>query len=639
MNRHFIRTLAVALAVLGAGSLFATPLAEGRRGEILADGTQVQLILDGDPLGDVNALVAASGGRRYYYLPPPTTVRLSKRPDGVPEFLLVKFTTEKREAEGGVNGAIMHFLMEYGLTPEQEAELREKLKATGDELLGPMPMKPEGDASSFVITSATLKDQGFTKTLAISGKAPILPGQKVAAAARLTGDGAQLFATTLEKARSIADCSITFNLTYTVVTPAVRGYAKFNSEKFASEGESLYRNWQKTAKKTTKKWWGFSSETTESQTVSYDEVQNAWQFLTDTNLVEVKFVDTVTDERAAKIRDAVMESFMNAFFSSMESEEPPPAPAASSDDKSEKPPVTEGVTNIYRVKTNELRKSRTWNFSYGLAMNESHSLTGNLGAWYRQVRDNPACVIATNLNDPFFTHRDINFILDLDAKEMFDEVVNYVTINVRKTRSSGRPFEDHRTIDAAYLKSKGVAARVTYARGDDTNPEAYQYQAQWSIKGGNVFPANPKWEKGTWEGVTLAPPVRPLTIELEGDIEALKEQGITRVTAEVHYSQFGKEMSDVIHLSALGNQPIVTKKLFRDRDMDKYAYRLIINHKGVGKLVTKWEKDQIDGYIPVVLPTDLLTAEDFRERAKNLAAGVLENVLDRLGGKLTGGTN
>ena len=58
----------------------------------------------------------------YYYLPP--NLHLSKRPDGTPEFLFLKFTTDARTDQGGVSGGLMHFLMEWGLTPEQEAELQ-----------------------------------------------------------------------------------------------------------------------------------------------------------------------------------------------------------------------------------------------------------------------------------------------------------------------------------------------------------------------------------------------------------------------------------------------------------------------------------------------------------------------------------
>ncbi len=616
------------------------PVAEGRRTVTLSDGTQVNLILDSERTEGAHLLrlLGQTGGRRYYYLP--TNLRLSGRPDGVPEFLFLKFTTEQRETEGGVSGAVMHFLMEYGLTPAQEDELKRKLQQTGDTVIGGMPMKPDGESSTFLITSATLKDDQMTKSLVTSGKAPLLPGQKVAAAARLTANGAQLLAATFEKARSIADCSISFNLAYDVVTPAVQGSATFHASRLEQEKERLKKDYEH-SHVTTGRFLGFLWETSGEDSYSYHELRDQWSFLQEQKIVEVKFVETVNDERASKIRDAVFQSFLDSFFDTQKASPEDMMRNGAQPAKPDDGPGIQGDhfhSSIYRKKTSISKQDKYWNFSYSLPVRETMQLTGNLASWYQGVRDNKACVASVNLNDPFFAHRDINFILDLDAKEMFDAVVNYVTVNVRKNRSSGVPFEDHVTIDAAYLKAKGVASHVTYARGEDTNPEVYQYQSQWSLKGGNVFPENPSWVSGSWEGVTLSPPVRPLTVELEGDLEALKAKGITRVTAEVHVSQFGKEHGEEIQLPVAGPQPIVSRTLYRDRDMEKYAYRLIFNHKTAGKLVGPWVKEQTDGYVYAVIPEDLLLAQEYKDRARTLATGAVDKVLDKLGGRI-GGTN
>lgn len=614
----------------------AIPVSEGRRTVTLSDGTQVHLILDADSnqlAGDaLTRLVNQQGGHRYYYLP--ANLRLAKRPDGVPEFLLLKFTTEQRETAGGISGAVLHFLMEYGLTPAQVSELEKKLEATHDRLMGALPMRSDGDNSTVLITSASLKDPALTKTLIAPAKAPLLPGEEVAAAALLNANGAQLLAATLDKDRAIADCSVTFYLGYVVVTPAVRASATYHSRKLQTERESLRKAWEHSHKTTGRfLWW----ETSGEDTYSYNEVRDQFQFLMDQKVVEFNYIETVPDDRVTKIREAVFQSFLDSFF---KADKASPEQMMQSQNEQQKPDDGPGIkgdhfrSSIYRSKRSVWQEDRYWNFNAALPITDTVMLTGNLASWYDGVRDNKANVASVNLNDPFFTHRDINFILDLDAKEMFDEAVNYVTINVRKNRSSGRPFEDHRTIDAKYLKSSGVAATMTYARGEDTNPEVYQYQAQWSLRGGNVFPENPPWRTGTWEGVTLAPPVRPLTVELEGDLDALKAKEITRVTAEIHTSQFGKEHSDEIQLSVAGQQAVVSKKMFRDRDMETYAYRLIFNHKTAGKLVGPWVKNQTDGYIYAVIPEDMLTAEAFKTRAQTLATGVMENVLEKLGGKL-----
>ncbi|MEM8969073.1 MAG: hypothetical protein AAGE93_21835, partial [Bacteroidota bacterium] len=62
---------------------------ENRLGVVLSDGTQVVLYGKATSLSDEKT-------KDFYYLP--TNPRLSFRPDGTPEFLFTKFTTENREA-------------------------------------------------------------------------------------------------------------------------------------------------------------------------------------------------------------------------------------------------------------------------------------------------------------------------------------------------------------------------------------------------------------------------------------------------------------------------------------------------------------------------------------------------------------
>jgi len=212
--------------------------------------------------------------------------------------------------------------------------------------------------------------------------------------------------------------------------------------------------------------------------------------------------------------------------------------------------------------------------------------------------------------------------------------VNYVTVNVRKRRSSGNPFEDHVTLDAKYVKDNGIDATVTYARGEDTDPDSYEYQAQWSLRGGLVYPPSPPWQKGSWEGVTLAPPVRPRTLEVEGDLAAMTASGVTRVTVQVHYPRFGKEVEENIQISPAANEPLVKRRVFMDRNARGYAYRLIVNHKTEGRLALPWSAQVGDDYIYAAIPANLLTEPQVHDAAKEAARSLdtsgSEQVLDKL---------
>src|SRR5439155_10944967 len=109
---------------------------------VLGDGTAVKLYAEA---GESSAVRT----RRFYYLP--VGLRVAARPDGTPEFLFLKFTTE---AAAGPSGALLHFLMEWGLTPAQEQELLGKLKQkyADAELAGAVQMDIEGEGSFQIVS-------------------------------------------------------------------------------------------------------------------------------------------------------------------------------------------------------------------------------------------------------------------------------------------------------------------------------------------------------------------------------------------------------------------------------------------------------------------------------------------------------
>jgi hypothetical protein len=604
-----------------AGAKVASAYYDNRRTLVLKDGTKVTLLRSLRPgrLG---------GGAEYLYLP--TGLRLARNPDGTPQFLFLKFTTEKKETQGGTQGAIMHFLMEYGLSDEQVKEVNSLLGRTGY-CSGAVPVTPDGETSTFQITSATLTDQGLTKSLVTSGKAPMVPGGRAAAAARLTANGAQLMGATFDKNTAITDLSVSFNLAYTTLVPGVDAYMRFNSTKMRESKDELTVKYKRFKETEHFLFW----ETYSNEEITYSEMRDQFEFMRENGIIECRITQRVDNE----VTNKILQTFMQMFLDSMTQKTPISPEDALKErmgqkDNNPDPQAPAVGGNDYRLHKYKKVKSeqivnREWKFNAQVPITETIQLTGNLKEWYSSVKDNPRCVASVNLNDPFFSHRDVRFILDLDAKEMFDEAVNYVTVNVKKRRSSGRDFEDHLTIDAKYLKENGLNYGVTYARGDDTNPEVYQYQVQWSLKGGNVYPASPPWQTGTWEGVTLVPPVRPLTIDFEASLDDLKAKDITRVTAQVHYYQFGKETETNIQISPAKGQALVPQKVFLDRDKRKYAYRLVWNHKTLGKLAGPWVGNVSDGYIYASIPEDLTTAEVFREAGKNALDGVVEKILDR----------
>lgn len=580
---------------------------ENRVDVILSDGVNVTMFGRDKKLGSTQM------SNEYFYLP--VGLRLSKKLDGeTPEFLFLKYTTEQKAEQGGVQGALMHFLMEWGLTPAQEAEAQKKLeektktmKLIGQpKLMGAASLRPDVE-ESFRIISATLTDKSFTPNFVMTGKAPLMPNAKIAVAAKLEKNGAQLLAATFEKSRSITDVSISLRFSYDVIMPAVEGEVIVNWSKV----DSLFN---KTKRDYTHH--DVDDGTMPKSNSLHDDIITDTQ--KDSTYAALRSTKAVIINLGVKYRDPnnpvvqkVIESFMDYFLNSI-SDKQFATPQEGQDAKDAAGKKYEPSEDLYEYHLDQTKLSvkkasgtETMRLNLRLPIHEDWTITENLASWYDGVKSNPKCISSVNLNDPFFQHRDINFILDLDAKDIFEQEVNYVTVGVRKKRTTGNDFNDAITIDSKYLKEKGIAAQVTYARGDDKNTDLYEYKSQWSLRGGKIWPPNPVWTKGDWQGVTLSPPIYPRNIEFEADIDAMKQMNISRATLQIRYRKFGQEYEDNIAISPAKNEPLVSKMIYTDNDTKGYAYRLVFNHTTKGKLAMDWEAKINDNYVYAAIPAEL----------------------------------
>ena len=639
--RSYVLTITTVILMTGMTfkSVNAQPLDPDNRVTVtLDDGTKVTL------LGKARTGRNNNFTGEYYYLP--VGLRLAKGPDGTPEFLFIKYTTEKDASAGGVQGALMHFLMQWGLTAKQVAETESKLKAKLDKkkqnprfrmlfspvtkvkVMGPADVQPI-PKGSFQIYSASLSDPASAKLIQ-SGMAPALEGGKAVVASKMDKYTAQLMAASLEKTSSIADLSVTLNYKYTVMLPAIDASVVINWKKVSETMDSLATVYRHSYRYKRTLW-----HTKSSSTYSYDEMHEMYQKSIDNKAIQINITDrSLGDETSAMILQAFMDYFTNAMADKDETI-PPVPPEGTKDDEN----LNNKKGNYYRInkvkRENLIKKGHeTISLNYRRAIPRFIDVTGNLRTWYDGVKDNPKCVTSVNLNDPFFEHRTISFIIDGDVESIFNDVVNYVNIEVRKKRSSGNDFSDRITVDKKYINEKGVTVNFTYARGEDKNPDVFEYRTQWSLRGGKVFPQDAPWIKGDWGGINLYPPVKIRDIEFEADPDELKERGITRVTAQVRYMQFGKEVETNIHISTAKGVPLVDKKIFIDKDTKGYAYRLVINHKTKGKLILPWQVRMNDDYIYATIPEELDDEnsdmfQEAKKEADDVVSKAKESVLDK----------
>lgn len=585
---------------------------------VLDDGTKVNLIGKALSMEASQTIYGTNkASNEYYYLP--ANLRLSQKADGTPEFLFVKYTTEKDASAGGVQGALIHFLVEWGLTADQlkqaELKLKSKLGQSSSNRGWFIPsvvnqrvgeIKILGAATllsndgSFEIFSASLSDVKILK----SGRAPVTEGAKAIVAAKMDKNVAQLFASTLDKAKSIADLSLEFRFNYVAKIPAIKGKIEIDW----TSVQKYFNQFNYIKNETYSPW---KNDMTTSQ---YDSI---YSYMRESNAIKIE-VDlggnTAAEQEAAlRINELFMTMFSNLISASEQrampsnSLEETPEAHSNATNEATKSAGSYDYVNIDMRKIANKAMSKHETIILNQRMNSTFStvVTGNLLSWYQGVRNNQKCVYSVNLNDPFYEHRYLNFILDLDAKDIFDSEVNYVSVNVRKKRDQGNSFQDKVIIDKKYLAEKGSNVSMTYARGEDKNPDVYEYQTQWSLRGGNIFPPAPFWEKGDWAGVTLYPPVKPMNIEFEANLEQLKEMSISRVTCQIRYKKFGIEIEDNLNVSPAQGASLVNRILYADKDTRGYAYRMVFNHMTEGKLALPWSSKVNDNYVFATIPEEL----------------------------------
>lgn len=580
----------------------------------LADGTTVRCFpaATDDP---------ETVSKNYYYLP--ANPRVSIDTEGRPRFSLIRFVTDKTIEEGGADGAILHFLVEYGLTDQQkeEAQVNLRRQVKDAELKGAVPLEVGAEGSSFHVISATLTDEGFTSTLVSSGKAPVMEGQAVAVAARLDSYGAQLIGRSLEQPTT--DISVVFDLQYIVKLPAYDIQIVIDYEKY-HELESEYTH---TRDKTTSrrrylnpKWYNiFNISTRKSTTLTETEQKEMIDFLRETGMITFVYQQHVPDADKEIVESGLHKLVLESFFDMQDRLGQPSAeeimgadPDEADEEIAEARRAEAAKVNHYRYKMFQrkeiTRKSKqVLSLSKVTARYEQYSMTGNVGAWYEKYKDDPRVVTEVNLDDPFFQRREMRFVIDNEAYDIFNEMVNYATVRIRVQRKDGRPFMNETTIDREYLETNGQTATLTYARmGDDA--QTFEYATQWSLRGGHLFPPKPQWRRGDMMAVTLAAPVRPMVIEAEADLAELERMGMARVSVELRYKRFGKPYTDrqALALSPAVGETFVNSVIYHDTEADDVEFRLIYFHKKLGRIIANDWTPVHGGYIyctptPVVL--------------------------------------
>lgn len=565
----------------------------------------------------------AKPSKNYFYLP--TQIMLSKYPvSKVPDFLFLKYVTNEREDQGGVNGALMHFLMQTGFTQTQLSEVQAKLDArvSGAKVKGPVDLFGAEDAQSFTITSAVVnKEGGMTKSLVTSGRAPLYQGGKVAVATNLNKYGAQLMAATFEKANSITDLSVNLLYKYYLKVTGLSGKITVDYEKMSKMIKE---------DKVTAEYRRVESKNSVQESQSWNEFHSLYNKMVENSVITQEINEgPVSNATSEKLTEMFFQLFMSKFTTPATDQPPPPPSEKEKEYLPGKNSAYGYYLNVKRIEQSLVKKKEVITINYTFSLPMELSITQNLKTFYNSAKDNKNCVASVLLDDNFYKHMDIRFQVGSDVLKMFDmNEVDLVTVDVLKKRNSGNHFTSTISFTKDDIAKKGSVAGITYASGDDKNAEMYQYRTQWSMKGGIKFPQNPQYVVGSMQASTLDLPITAHKIEFEADPEKLKELGISRAIMQVRYSKFGEEIEENISVSPAKNEPISSKTIFIDKAVRGYAYRMIFYHTTEGKLALPWSPkvsgSGSESYEYAVIPEELANkSSDLFIKAIDMAKAII----------------
>ncbi|MBK8364325.1 MAG: hypothetical protein IPL24_11795 [Bacteroidetes bacterium] len=127
------------------------------------------------------------------------------------------------------------------------------------------------------------------------------------------------------------------------------------------------------------------------------------------------------------------------------------------------------------------------------------------------------------MNDPAFLKREVNFQIDGEFVDAFDDLINFVTVNFRKRYSNNQADETHQLFfNSKDIKDGIIYKTIVYPRlGIETSDWLdYEYQIAWSLKGDTktvYFPTDENvWAKSNTPAVSLVLPFKKMIFEIDG---------------------------------------------------------------------------------------------------------------------------
>ncbi len=579
-GRHWIVRVALAAVIV----------ARSAPGEALVNYDTGQRMIDG-----IQLLQDAADPTAYYYVP--QFPRLATRPDGTFEFLCLKYVG----GSAATNGGLFHALVEFTLPQEVIESIEKKLKqqVPNGRIVGPVPLLQavndgEEGVGAFEVISAILADSekgGFSRTLLKSGKAPLTLNSRAVVAALLDERGATLLWDSLSGPTS--DVSVAIHAYYEA---AVKAY----NARVTAKVDTIYNH--------------FSRISNQQQDYTRRQLRKVIDDLQRQGDLQIEVMDRsaglgIKTEDMAGILDLVTGKLIELMFDhksgwSAEPERETAVEANQIKGRQERgwfsrtfggAQDTKYFTDdqyVLKQRTDIRRNAFTLTLGKSTTIKVPVDTAGNIGGLYAALKDDPRYFRIVDLSDPAFEFRPVHFQVDGEYVDAFQDSLNFVSVNFRKSYTDRPAFTRALTFTHAEIKDGKTVQNVAFPRlgllGADWID--YEYQVRWSVRDGATLnvPAGDKWIKASDAAIALTPPFEKRVIEVDADRALFEANGIVTAVIEVGTTLAGKNRLQRKAILRANDAAATTRiAIFRDRAADSIVR--VTWHGKAGKVEGKIE--------------------------------------------------
>lgn len=473
----------------------------------------------------------------YLYLP--TQARLALDEEKHPKFSFMRYITEKPSEDNANSvseaggGGILHFLVLYDTPQEQivEAERQLKEKLENDEVIIKGPIIFESASYTLVSSILNKESKESERKILSVGTAPVMENSRIALSFEVNPLNSKLLLESFKM--DTPDISLIFDLQFSGLSEAYDAtleidWSEVKKSKSFGAGGNVYF-------------------------VSADVELGLDELFKDNS---IKLITNGSDDKMESLLNTVYEKLLELMFEPVQPAIVPEAERAGLMDAltamvGPDGPLSSGNTFNFGLNASfqmkELRvegQSRLF-FKGRSTVDRHHFITFNIGDLHQTYGEDTRFFKDVPIWDPAFQQREVFVGVDGELEKEFENMLNSVTLSLRKKHANGNETLAEVFINKESFKDYDGNLSMRYLnQGDSIRTDwlTYEYRTVWKFKGGGSYESD--WNQENGAMVNLFTPFERKTIYLDGDLSSMKDQEVRAISIQIKYPFFNQVKKD-----------------------------------------------------------------------------------------------